>query len=247
MSSWDLWWWVILPYLALVTFVVGHVWRWRYDRFGWTSRSTQLQERRLLKWGGPLFHYGTFAAIVGHVLGILVPESFTRWLGIPENVYRWFSSIGGTVAALAVIAGVAVLAFRRTAVPRVRSTTSAVDWIALVLLAVVIVLGAIPTMGINLFGSGYDYRQSVALWFRGLFAGDPDVRAVSHAPLIYQVHATAAWAILAVWPFTRLVHAWSYPLWYLWRPYVLYRGRVPTHPTEPGTSGRRWRRIGAGY
>ncbi len=75
MSSWDLWWWVILPYLALATFVVGHVWRWRYDQFGWTSRSTQLQERRLLKWGGgPLFHYGTFAAIAGHVLGILVPR-----------------------------------------------------------------------------------------------------------------------------------------------------------------------------
>ena len=43
--------WVGLPYLALGIFVVGHVWRWRYDQFGWTSRSTQLQERRLLKWG----------------------------------------------------------------------------------------------------------------------------------------------------------------------------------------------------
>ncbi|MCQ8828546.1 respiratory nitrate reductase subunit gamma [Streptomyces malaysiensis] len=247
MSSWDLWWWVILPYLALTVFVVGHVWRWRYDQFGWTSRSTQLQEGRLLKWGGPLFHYGTFAAIAGHVLGILVPESFTRRLGIPEQTYRWFSSIGGTVAALAVILGVGLLALRRTAVPRVRATTSGVDWIALTLLAIVIVLGIIPTMGVNLLGSGYDYRQSVALWFRGLFAGDPDVAAIAHAPLIYQVHATAAWAILAVWPFTRLVHAWNIPLWYLWRPYIVYRGRVATHPTEPGTSGRRWRRIGARY
>jgi nitrate reductase gamma subunit len=243
-SSWDLWWWVILPYLALVTFVVGHVWRWRYDQFGWTSRSTQLQERRLLKWGGPLFHYGTFAAIAGHVMGILIPESFTRWLGIPEDTYRWFSSIGGTVAALAVFFGVVILAFRRTTVPKVRATTSPVDWVALILLAIVIVLGIIPTMGVNLLGAGYDYRQSVALWFRGLFAGNPDVDAISHAPLIYQVHATAAWAILAVWPFTRLVHAWSVPLWYLWRPFVLYRSRTAAHPTEPGTSGRRWRRIG---
>lgn len=53
--------------------------------------------------------------------------------------------------------------------------------------------------------------------------------------------------LLAVWPFTRLVHAWNIPLWYLWRPYIVYRGRVATHPTEPGTSGRRWRRIGARY
>ncbi|WDO10541.1 respiratory nitrate reductase subunit gamma [Streptomyces murinus] len=55
----------------------------------------------------------------------------------------------------------------------------------------------------------------MALWFRGRFAEDP-----------------------------RLVHAWSVPLWYLWRPYVLYRGRVPVHPAEPGTGGRRRRRIG---
>jgi hypothetical protein len=32
MSAWDLWWWV-LPYLALIMVVVGHVWR-RYDQFG---------------------------------------------------------------------------------------------------------------------------------------------------------------------------------------------------------------------
>ncbi len=247
MSPWDRWWWVILPYLALAVFVVGHVWRWSYDQFGWTSRSTELQERTLLKWGSPLFHYAAFAAIGGHVVGILVPESLTNWLGIPEADYRWFSAAGGAIATLGVLAGVAILAYRRIRVPRVRATTSPVDWVALVLLAIVIVLGIIPTVGVNLLGCGYDYRMSVALWFRGLFVGDPDVVAIAHAPLIYQIHATAAWMILAVWPFTRLVHAWSYPLWYLWRPFIIYRSRVPTHPGEPGTSGRRWRRIGVRY
>jgi nitrate reductase gamma subunit len=67
------------------------------------------------------------------------------------------------------------------------------------------------------------------------------------APVIYQVHAVAAWAIWAVWPFSRLVHAWSYPLWYLWRPYIVYRSRKPARPTEPGTGGRRWRKIGVPY
>src|SRR5215472_13075166 len=52
-SAWQILVWVALPYLALGIFVVGHVWRWRYDQFGWTSRSTELQERRLLKWGSP--------------------------------------------------------------------------------------------------------------------------------------------------------------------------------------------------
>jgi len=246
-SGFELFWWVILPYLALVTFVIGHIWRYRYDQFGWTSRSTQLQERRMLKWGSPVFHYGTFAAIGGHVIGILIPERWTADLGIPETAYRWFSAAAGTLAAVLVIGGVAVLAARRLFVVRVRATTSAVDWVALILLAIVIVLGIAETVGVGLLGGGYDYRQSVALWFRGLFDGNPDVVAITHAPLIYQVHATAAWAVLAVWPFSRLVHAWSYPVWYLWRPYVVYRSRLAARPNEPGTSGRRWRRIGVRY
>ena len=239
--------WVILPYLALATFVIGHIWRYRYDQFGWTSRSTELQEKKLLKWGSPIFHYGTFAAIGGHVIGILIPESWTRAVGIPEPAYRWFSASAGTLAAVLVIGGVAVLAARRVFVTRVRATTSPVDWVALVLLAIVIVMGIIETVGVNLLGSGYDYRQSVSLWFRGLFAGNPDVAVIAHAPIIYQLHAACAWAVLGVWPFSRLVHAWSYPLWYLWRPFVVYRRRVATRPNEPGTSGRRWRKIGVPY
>ncbi len=53
--------------------------------------------------------------------------------------------------------------------------------------------------------------------------------------------------IWGLWPFSRLVHAWSYPLWYLWRPYIVYRSRRRAPPSEPGTGGRKWRKIGAPY
>ena len=246
-STLDAVWWIGLPYLALAVFVVGHVWRWRSDRFGWTSRSTQLQERRLLKWGSPLFHYGAFAAIGGHVIGILIPETWTRAIGIPEDAYRWFSAGAGILAAVLVIGGLVVLAGRRLLVPRVRATTSAVDYLALILLLIIILTGIAPTIFVNLFGHGYDYRTTVALWFRGLFSGSPDVTAMITAPVIYQVHATAAWVIWIVWPFSRLVHAWSYPAWYLWRPYIVYRSRRAAPPKEPGTGGRKWRKIGVPY
>lgn len=239
-------WWVAVPYFALGVFVIGHIWRWRYDQYGWTSRSTQLQERRLLKWGAPIFHYATFAAIAGHVLGLVIPAAVTDFLGIPEEVYHRFAAIAGTVAAVLVIVGVVILAARRLLVPRVRAATSPVDWVALVLLLVIIITGIVPTM-INMFASPYDYRHTVAPWFRGLFIGQPDVAAMVTAPLIYQVHAVAAWMIWIAWPFTRLVHAWSYPLWYLWRPYVVYRAKKAGPPAEPGTGGRKWRKIGVRY
>jgi nitrate reductase gamma subunit len=246
-STGDLWLWVILPYAALLTFMIGHIWRWQYDQFGWTSRSTELQEKRLLKWGSPLFHYATFAAIAGHAIGMLIPKSLTEAVGISERAYTLFSGAAGSLAAIGVLIGAGFLVFRRVGVPRVRATTSAVDYLALILLAIIVLTGIYLTLVVQVVGGGYDYRSTVSPWFRGLFTGNPDVEAIASAPIMYQVHAASAWAIFAVWPFSRLVHAWSYPLYYLWRPYILYRHRVPSHPTEPGTGGRRWRRIGVRF
>ncbi len=48
-------------------------------------------------------------------------------------------------------------------------------------------------------------------------------------------------------PSTRLVHAWSYLLWFRWRPYIDYRSRVGILANEPGAGGRKWRRIGTPY
>lgn len=67
-------------------------------------------------------------------MGILVPKSFTDWIGIPETLYQDVSAIAGSAAAVGVLAGGALLTFRRTAVPRVRATTSPVDYLALILL-----------------------------------------------------------------------------------------------------------------
>jgi nitrate reductase gamma subunit len=142
---------------------------------------------------------------------------------------------------------VVVLAGRRLLVARVRATTAPIDWVTLILLLVIIVTGIAPTLFVNLFGHGYDYRTTVAPWFRGLFSFSPDTNAIAHAPFVYQLHAAAAWLIWALWPFSRLVHAWSYPVWYLWRPYVVFRSRVPAPPPEPGTGGRKWRKIGVPY
>ena len=45
--------WIIIPYVAMTVFVVGHWWRYRRDQFDWTSRSTQLLDRRILGLGQP--------------------------------------------------------------------------------------------------------------------------------------------------------------------------------------------------
>lgn len=232
----DLFVWLVLPYVSMTIFVAGHWWRYRRDQFGWTSRSTQLLEGRLLAWGSVLFHYGTFAVIAGHVIGILIPESTTEALGISEHTYRFYiSAIPGTVAGLVCVAGFGILTFRRTKLRRIRATTSLGDVAVFFLLGLLIVLGDALTLGYNLFGSGYDYRVTVGPWFRTLFY-DPHPSLMADTPIAYQLHAAIPWLLYAVWPFSRLVHVWSYPLQYLGRPYILYRAR---HPAQRPHARRR--------
>jgi nitrate reductase gamma subunit len=114
--------------------------------------------------------------------------------------------------------------------PRVRVTTTRMDVVAYVLLAVVIGLGLTETIGKNTFGGGYDYRSTVGVWFRSIVLLHPEPDAMVGAPVMYQLHAAAAWLILLVWPFTRLVHAWSIPVQYVGRPYILYRRRWAAAP-----------------
>jgi nitrate reductase gamma subunit len=217
--------WVALPYVAIVLFVAGHVWRYRTDQYGWTTRSTQLLEGRMLKWGSNLFHYGALAAIGGHVLGILVPVSATEAVGVSDHNYHLLSATAGTIAGVACAAGLGILIWRRAAAPRVRATTTRMDIAVYVLLVVVIGLGLVETVGRNALGGGYDYRATVGEWFRSIVLLHPEPSKMFGAPVLYQLHAVAAWLILAVWPFSRLVHAWSIPLQYLGRPRILYRRR----------------------
>ena len=72
--------WVIIPYLALASFVLGHIWRYRYDKFGWTTRSSQIYESKLLRIGSPLFHYGIIVVFLGHVVGLGISQSWTAAL-----------------------------------------------------------------------------------------------------------------------------------------------------------------------
>lgn len=240
--------WVAIPYACIAVFVVGHIWRLRAGKLTWTTRSTQILERRLLKIGSPLFHVGMLAVIGGHVLGILVPKAVTNTAGVSEEMYHVVSVAAGTSAGVAMTLGFAILFYRRLRVPRVRRTTTGADRATYLLLALVIATGMWATIGVNLLGGGYDYRETVGPWFRGLFMLNPQPALMSGAPLIYQLHALAALLLFGLWPFSRLVHAWSAPLAYLRRSPILYRRRSqqPIPYPEPVLLATATRSVGSG-
>ena len=216
--------WVIVPYICLAVFVVGHYWRWTYDKFGWTTRSSQLYENRLLRWGSPLFHFGLLGVVGGHIIGLVVPKSWTEAIGVSEDLYHLLAVSLGGLAGLATLAGLAILIYRRRTVGPVFMATTKMDKTMYVFLAAVILLGMWNTVASSIFGH-YDYREGVSPYFRSIFYFQPDPSLISDAPIGFQLHALVAFALFALWPFTRLVHVFSAPIGYLTRPYIVYRSR----------------------
>jgi respiratory nitrate reductase gamma subunit len=228
--DWQLLLHVILPYAAIATFFVAHFWRYRRDQYRWTARSTQLLESRALRVGSMAFHYGALAAIAGHVMGILVPAAWTEAVGITEGMYHVIAGVGGMVAGLAVLFGLGVLVWRRSVNRRARATTTRMDVAVFVLLALGIVTGLWVTV-LNNITDDINYRENVAPWFRSLLILNPDVERMDGVHWMLQTHVVVAWFLYALWPFSRLVHAWSIPVDWFRRSPVLFRGR-PGRPTQ---------------
>ncbi|MFG2006222.1 respiratory nitrate reductase subunit gamma [Spirillospora sp. NPDC048911] len=232
--------WVALPYATIAVFVLGHYWRYRYDKFGWTTRSSQLYESRLLRVGSPLFHFGILVVLLGHIGGLLIPSSWTEAAGISEDAYHVTAVVLGTIAGFCTLAGLAILIYRRRTVGPVFSATTRNDKLMYAVLTLAIVLGLAATVAANVIGDGYDYRHTISPWFRSVFYLRPDPDLMADVPILFQLHALSALLLFMIWPFTRLVHMLTAPVGYITRPYIVYRSRDEIRGTHAPQRG--WER-----
>ena len=236
--------WGVLPYVVLVLLVGGTVWRYRYDKFGWTTRSSQLYESRLLRIGSPLFHFGILLVLVGHIGGLVIPESWTEAVGISEGLYHFNALLFGGIAGVCTLVGILILVYRRRRSGPVFMATTRNVKLMYVLLVGAIVLGLWTTLvSVGAGSEAHNYRETVSPWFRSVFLLRPDVEAMAEAPLQFHLHALVGMALFALWPFSRLVHAFTAPLHYLFRPYIVYRSRDRADTgSRPSRSG--WSPVG---
>ncbi|NGO79505.1 respiratory nitrate reductase subunit gamma [Streptomyces sp. YC504] len=220
--------WGVLPYVAVALLIAGTFWRFKYDKFGWTTRSSQVYESKLLNIASPMFHYGLLFVLVGHLMGLFIPESWTDKVGMDEHLYHQMSLYGGTAAGVLAVLGIALLLYRRRTNTPVFKATTANDKVMYLVLLAAIVMGMWAKLTNSSPSHGYDYRLTIAPWARSLFTLQPDVDKMVGVPLTYQIHAVIGLLLFALIPFTRLVHMFSAPVQYLFRPYVVYRSRDET-------------------
>lgn len=237
--------WGVLPYVMAAILIGGSVWRYKYDQFGWTTRSSQLYESKLLRIGSPVFHFGILAVIAGHFFGLVIPQSWTEAVGMSQDFYHFNALFVGGIAGVCTLGGIVILIFRRRRTGPVFMATTRNDKLMYVVLAAAIAFGLWTTLASVFLGEhGHNYRETVAPWFRSLFVFQPDIAAMANAPLSFHLHTLIGMLLFVIWPFTRLVHAFTAPLHYLFRPYIVYRSRDVR--SAPGSRERHpgWQPIG---
>lgn len=215
--------WVIFPYLCIVIFIVGHIFRYRYDQFNWTAKSSEFIEKKRLMVGSLLFHIGIIPVIMGHIAGLGIPKSWMSALGVSEPLYHTGALFIGGFFGFVTLTGMILLTSRRFTLRTIRQLSSTTDLIVNALLLFIVFMGMYATLVTNQVQPDFDYRETISVWFRGLFVLAPDASFMSSVPMSFKIHVLSGFVIFALWPFTRLVHVWSVPLNYARRSYILYR------------------------
>ena len=207
----------IYPYVCLSVFLIGSVLRFDRDQYTWRSQSSQLLRRRELIWGSNLFHVGILIIFVGHVGGLLTPVAVFEWLGISHAFKQITAMTVGGVAGLFCLVGLVMLLHRRLTDPRILKTSSFGDIAILFLLLAQLLLG-LSSIFVSLHHLDGGEMVKLMNWAQHVVTFRPGAAGyVSGVSIVFRLHLVLGMSIFLVFPFTRLVHVWSAPIWYLGR------------------------------
>ncbi len=204
-----------LPYIALVVFVVGSIWRYRSTKFTVSSLSSQFLEGRTLFWGSVPFHWGLLVLFLGHLIGFLFPRAVLLWNGHPVRLI--IIEVSAFIFGIAVLIGLINLCYRRLSSPRIRAVSSKMDIFILFVLLGQVITGLWVAYFFR-WGSSW-YASVVAPYLWSIFTFQPDIAAVATFPWMVKLHIIGAYVIVLMIPFSRFMHFLVPPLNYLWRPY----------------------------
>ncbi|MEM7047219.1 MAG: respiratory nitrate reductase subunit gamma [Pseudomonadota bacterium] len=215
----------IFPYIAIAVFALGSILRFDRDPYSWRSKSSQLLRRKQFIVGSILFHCGIITILLGHIVGLLTPIAVFDAVGISHGVKQILAMTAGGIAGVFCFIGLVMLLHRRLVDPRIRATSSFSDIAVLVLLLAQLCLGMYTITESMKHLDGHEmvkfmeWAQHIATLRGGAH------HYVSDVAWVFKVHLVLGMFILFVWPFTRLVHVFSAPVGFVFRPYQIVRKR----------------------
>jgi len=222
------------PYFCLTIFLLGSLVRFDREQYTWKTGSSQLLRKRQLRWGSNLFHVGILTIFGGHFVGLLTPIWVFDFLGVSHTFKQGLAITAGGIAGIACFIGISLLAHRRLFDPRIRATSSFSDIAILLILWVQLSLG-LSTIFVSLGHMDGHEMVKFMNWAQGILTLQPSAADyVADVHPIFKAHLLLGMTIFLLFPFTRLVHAWSAPVWYLGRPgFQVVRTRLPKKRSSP--------------
>jgi nitrate reductase gamma subunit len=215
---------VVLPYVVMLIFFLGTIFRYRKAPYSYSSLSSQFLENERHFWGLVPFHYGIVTVLTGHFVAFLLPRQILDWDSQPLRLY--ILEITALVAGLLAVVGLVGSIARRLTVSKVRTVTNLFDWIVLSLLLAQLLSGVFVAV-FHPWGSAW-FSAAIAPYIWSLVRFNPDLGYVAMLPVAVKIHIIMAYVIIGIAPFTRLVHILVVPNPYLWRkPQVVRWYRAP--------------------
>jgi len=216
----------LFPYLMLTTLILGSIVRFDRDPYSWRSKSSQMLRKKQLALASNLFHVGILIVLAGHAVGLLTPVWVFEAMGISHGLKQVMAMTVGGIAGVMCLVGLLMLLHRRLFDPRIRTTSSWRDTIilALLLAQLLLGLGTIPVSAQHLDGVE---MMKFMNWVQYIVTFRPNAAEfIRDVHPIFKAHLILGQLIFLVFPFTRLVHAWSAPWGYIFRKqYQIVRRR----------------------
>lgn len=213
---------IVLPYAALALLLFVTPYRYFTNRLTWSARSTQFLEQKTLYWGSNPWHYGILPLVAAHFFGIIAP-GFMKGVLSNHPTLVLLESVGVGLGLFALL-GCLVLFMRRLNTPLLKPVTSAGDWILLALLTFQTATGVY--MGLFMRWGTQWYLHTGVPYLHSLLAFNPRVEYMADVPLVLKLHTAGAFLIVALVPFTKLVHLVFLPAAFIKDPPILYRWRT---------------------
>lgn len=217
----------IYPYVALLICLVGSWARFDLSQYTWKAGSSQMLSKKGMRVYSNLFHVGVLFILAGHFVGLLTPASVYHHLISTENKQLLAMVSGGFFGVLCFI-GLSGLILRRLTDARVRATGNASDLMILLVLYAQLILG-LSTIVASTHHMDGSVMVMLADWAQAIVTLRPLAAAEAIAPvgLVYKLHVGLGLTLFVLFPFTRLVHIVSAPVWYLGRRYQIVRQKRP--------------------
>jgi nitrate reductase gamma subunit len=213
----------IYPYLAGSVFLIGSWVRFERDQYSWKAGSSQMLSSREFRKANNLFHVGILLLFLGHLVGLLTPPALYHALGLSTQAKQIMAMLFGGIFGIMCFIGMTALVKRRLTDPRVRATSNTSDIFILLLIYVQLILGLLSIF-VSAFHLDGSQMLLLAQWAQQIvtFNGDA-ANALLGVNWLYKLHIFVGLTMFLVFPFTRLVHIWSAPIWYLGRRYQIVR------------------------